>query len=131
MVSHLTNAANNLALERLRDARPRLIGVRPGAEAMGLNTDVILTSGPSMPFAAYTGGQRAAIIGGALYEHPGWTESDVVAAFEAGRLQVRGCQEYDCVGSLAGVTTASMPVLVVEDPNTGARAFCTLYEGDS
>ena len=36
---------------------------------------------------------------------------------------------YGCVGSLAGVYTASMPVFVVENPPFGNTAFCNFYEG--
>jgi hypothetical protein len=35
------------------------------------------------------------------------------------------------VGSLAGIYTASMPVFVVEDRNTGRRGFCNFFEGGS
>src|SRR6185312_10282701 len=73
----------------------------------------------------------AAIIGGALYEGLALDEATAVAAFERGEISVRGCQEFGCVGSLAGVTTASMPVVVVADSRTGDRGYCTLYEGDS
>lgn len=123
--------ANLQAIQRLQSSKPELLGVVSAAEAMGLDRATILTSGPTMPFSDYTGGQRAAIIGGALYEGLAADEASAVAAFERGEIRVRGCQEFDCVGSLAGVTTASMPVLVVEDRTTGNRAYCTLYEGDA
>lgn len=123
--------ANHAAISALLAADPVLTGIESAASAMGLPTTTILTSGPTMPFAAYTGGQRAAIIGGALYEGLAPDSATAVAAFERGDILVRGCQEYGCVGSLAGVTTASMPVAVVTDAGTGERAYCTLYEGDS
>src|SRR5699024_1249513 len=34
-------------------------------------------------------------------------------------------------GSLAGIYTASMPVLVVEDTVSEERSYCTLFEGSS
>ncbi|MGE2833020.1 DUF1116 domain-containing protein [Mycobacterium sp. SMC-4] len=123
--------ANRAAIDALLAADPVLVGVESAQTAMGLPPSTVLTSGPTMPFGSYTGGQRAAIIGGALYEGMAADEAAAVAAFERGELTVRGCQEFGCVGSLAGVTTASMPVAVVVDDNTGDRAYCTLYEGDS
>ncbi|WP_396903865.1 DUF1116 domain-containing protein [Mycolicibacterium phlei] len=123
--------ANRAAIDALLAVDPVLTGVESAATAMGLPATTILTSGPTMPFACYTGGQRAAVIGGALYEGLAPDEQSAVAAFERGDIVVRGCQEFGCVGSLAGVTTASMPVVVVTDAATGDRAFCTLYEGDS
>jgi len=123
--------ANDAAIGALLLADPILIGIDSAGGAMGLPRSTVLTSGPTMPFAAYTGGQRAAVIGGALYEGLATDEASAVAAFERGEISVRGCQEFGCVGSLAGVTTASMPVVVVADARTGERGYCTLYEGDS
>lgn len=123
--------ANTHAIEQMQQVRPELIGISSAAQAMGLDRATILTSGPALPFSEYSGGQRSAIIGGALYEGLASDEASVIAAFETGEIRVRGCQEFQCVGSLAGVTTASMPVLVVADQKTGNQAYCTLYEGDS
>ncbi|WP_101949983.1 DUF1116 domain-containing protein [Mycobacterium sp. 3519A] len=123
--------ANLAAIRALIASDPVLIAVESADRAMGLPKSTVLTSGPAMPFGSYTGGQRAAIIGGALYEGLAADEAEAVAAFERGDIQVRGCQEFGCVGSLAGVTTASMPVVVVADDRSGDRAYCTLYEGDS
>ncbi|MBO0679035.1 DUF1116 domain-containing protein [Mycolicibacterium sp. S2-37] len=96
-----------------------------------MRQDVILTSGPTMPFEQYTGGQRDALLGAAIYEGFATDRASAEAAYAARDLTVAGCQELGAVGSLAGVTTASMPVVVVEDPDSGDRAYCTLYEGDA
>lgn len=123
--------ANQAAIDALVASDPVLLGVENAETAMRLPRTTVLTSGPTMPFGSYTGGQRAAIIGGALYEGLAPDETTAVAAFERGEISVRGCQEFGCVGSLAGVTTASMPVVVVADEASDQRACCTLYEGDS
>jgi hypothetical protein len=130
-MSSARERANRSAVDALVASDPVLVGIESAGTAMGLPRTTVLTSGPTMPFASYTGGQRAAIVGGALYEHLAPDEASAVAALESGGITVRGCQEFGCVGSLAGVTTASMPVVVVEDEASGRRAFCTLYEGDS
>lgn len=130
-MSQQRKKANDEALARMQLVEPELAGVLPSAEVMGLPKNVILTSGPTLPFDKYVGGQRSGIIGGALYEGLAETEDEAIAAFERGDIHVRGCQEFDCVGSLAGVTTASMPVFVVRDKHTDAQAFCSLYEGDA
>lgn len=124
--------ANTAALENVFTVEPRLVGVVPAIDAVaGMRRDVVLTSGPSLPFAAYTGGQRDGLLGAAIYEGFATDRAGAVRAFECGEVTVAGCQTLGVVGSLAGVTTASMPVLVVEDAHTGARAYCTLYEGDT
>jgi len=123
--------ANKEALNKMWLVEPELSAVLPASEAMNLPKNVILTSGPALPFHEYVGGQRAGIIGGALYEGLATTEEEAISAFERGEIHVRGCQEFDCVGSLAGITTASMPVFVVRDKHTNTQAFCSLYEGDA
>ena len=42
---------------------------------------------------------------------------------------VDGCHDYKCIGSLAGVYSASMPVFVVENKKGGNFAYCNMYEG--
>jgi hypothetical protein len=95
----------------------------------GLSKNTVLTSGPPLPWREYTGGQRAAVLGGAVYEGLAPDLAQAEKALDSGEIVVAGCHDYSCVGSLAGVTTASMPVLVVEDANTGHRGYCTLFEG--
>ncbi|MGZ4231352.1 MAG: oxamate carbamoyltransferase subunit AllG family protein [Solirubrobacteraceae bacterium] len=82
-----------------------------------------------MPWVRYTGGQRAAVIRSALFE--GLATDELQANELLGELKVAGCHDYGCVGSLASVTTPSIPVLVVEDAGTTDRAYCTLFEGSS
>lgn len=131
MVRGARRRVNEEAIRALVASEPVLIGVESAETAMGLPKSTVLTSGPAMPFESYSGGQRAAIIGGALYEGLAADEAAAIDAFRRGDIVVRGCQEFGCVGSLAGVTTASMPVLVVADDRSGERAYCTMYEGDS
>lgn len=125
-------AANQRALDRLFGAEPVLVDLRPAIEAIpGMRRNLVLTSGPTMPWPEYSGGQRTAILGSVVYEG---LASDVGAAsalLDRGAVTVSGCQDHGCVGSLAGVTSASMPVLVVEDRASGQRAFCTLFEGET
>lgn len=120
------------ALDALVAAEPVLVDVAPaGSVVPGLAPTVVLTSGPPLPWSDYTGGQRDAIIGGVLHEGLAADRDGAIALLDSGQVEVRGCHDLGCIGSLAGVTTASMPVLVVEDAVTGARGFCTLFEGAS
>ena len=123
-------AANTEAHRRLCASEPRLVDVRPAGEVIpGYAPNLILTSGAPLPFAEYTGGQREAIIGAAQFEGLAPTREDAIARLESGDIVVDGAHGYGCVGSLAGVYTASMPVFVVENPPFGNTAFCNFYEG--
>jgi hypothetical protein len=124
--------ANAEALTRLRDAEPVLIDVRPAGEVVpGMEPNIVLTSGAPMPWDRYTGGQRTGVLGGAVYEGLARDLEDADRRLRRGEIVVDACQEHDCIGSLAGIYTASMPVFVVENAVTGDRAFCNFFEGPS
>ena len=122
--------ANELAFTRLCEAEPVLVDVRPAVDALpGMTANRVLTSGPPMPWEGYAGGQRDALIGGALFEGLATDPEDAARKFETGEIVVDGCHDYGAVGSLAGIYTASMPVFVVENRARGNTGFCNMYEG--
>ncbi|MEQ8388194.1 MAG: DUF1116 domain-containing protein [Alphaproteobacteria bacterium] len=123
-------AANARAFSRMTGAEPVLRDIRPAIDALpGMSPDLILTSGPAMPFEEYSGGQREALIGGALYEGLAGDRQQAIERLRAGTIRIGGCHEYGAVGSLAGIYTASMPVFVVENTSRGNIGFCNIYEG--
>ena len=122
--------ANADAFQRLCTSDPVLLDVRPAIEVVpGFTRETILTSGPLLAWDEYTGGQRSAIIGGALFEGLASDAQDAEKKLAAGSIRLRGCQELKCVGSLAGIYTASMPVFVVSNKAFGNVAYCNIYEG--
>lgn len=124
------DTANAEAFRRLTTADPVLLDVRPAGEVVpGFTRDTILTSGPTMPWAGYVGGQRAAVIGAARFEGLAATDEEADRKLAEGTIKVRGCQELKCVGSLAGPYSASMPVFVVQNRAYGNTAYCNIYEG--
>jgi hypothetical protein len=124
--------ANAIALERLCGSDPVLVDVRPAIEVVpDMTPETVLTSGPPMDFDDYTGGQRSALLYGAVFEGLAADAADAEARFRAGRISVGSTHAHGCVGSVAGIYTASMPVLVVDNAAYGNRGFCNLYEGES
>jgi hypothetical protein len=124
--------ANRLAVDRMLSADPVLIDIRPAIEVVpGMTPETILTSGAPMPWEQYTGGQRNAVIGGALFEGLAGDAEDADAKLRDGRIRLGACHDFGCVGSLAGIYTASMPVFVVENREHGNVAFCNSFEGSS
>ena len=130
MESGLRVAGNAEAFRRLCAAEPVLEDVAPAADVVpGMRKTMILTSGPVLPWAAYAGGQRKAIVGAALFEGLADDPTDAEAKLAAGDIQVEGCHAHGCVGSLAGVYSASMPVFVVRNKAFGNIGYCNFYEG--
>ncbi len=131
-VRSLRQQANEEAQRRLCDSTPVLTDVRPAAEVVpGMGANTILTSGAPQPWDAYTGGQRRAVLYGAVYEGLATDLEDAEAKLDAGAIELGACHDHGCVGSVAGIYTASMPVLVVENERFGTTGFCNLYEGAS
>ncbi|MBB3084621.1 DUF1116 domain-containing protein [Geodermatophilus sabuli] len=125
-------AANAETLSRLTGAEPVLVDVAPAGEVVpGMTASTILTSGAPLEWHEYTGGQRRAVLYATVYEGLAGDPADAEEAIAAGRVRVRSTQQHACIGSVAGIYTASMPVLVVRDETHGNTAFCNLYEGES
>lgn len=126
----VVDRANALAFERLNEADPWVIDVLPARDAIpGYRDNLILTSGAPMAWEDYVGGQRDALIGGALFEGLAVDREDAIAKFARGIIEIGACHDYSAVGSLAGIYTASMPVFVVENRKHGNIGFCNFYEG--
>jgi hypothetical protein len=125
-------AVNAEAVRRMTGADPVLVDVLPGADAIpGMAPNVILTSGPPMDWDRYYGGQRNAVIHGALYEGLAADAEDADARLRDGEIVLASTHDHGCVGSVAGIYTASMPVFVVQNAAGGNRAYCNFYEGES
>lgn len=124
--------ANAEAARRMCASDPVLVDIRPAVDVVpGMTPTTILTSGPPLRPDEYTGGQRRAILYGAVYEGLASDLDDAERALAAGRITVSNCHAHGCVGSVAGIYTASMPVFVVENGPFGNRGFCNFYEGES
>jgi hypothetical protein len=125
-----TKTGNDLALHRLSNSEPHLLDIRAARDVVpGMHDRLILTSGAPMAWEEYHGGQRDAVLYGAVYEGLAVDVKAADAAIRRGEIEVSTTQEHSCIGSVAGIFTASMPVFVVEDRATGCRAYCNLYEG--
>lgn len=128
----VVTAPNEIALSRLTGAEPVLVDVQSALNAVpGMAPDLILTSGAPLPWPEYYGGQRRAIIGGAIYEGLASSAADADAKLSDGRIRLAATHDHGCVGSVAGIYTASMPVFVVENTAGRNRSFCNFYEGES
>jgi hypothetical protein len=126
------DSANGEAVGRLMGADPVLVDVLPLSDALpDFDPATVLTSGAPLEWRQYTGGQRNGVLGGAVFEGLATDTADADRKLTAGEIHVRSCGDYQCAGSLVGIYTASMPVLVVENRAVGNRAFCNLFEGVS
>ncbi|MDR7402844.1 MAG: DUF1116 domain-containing protein [Armatimonadota bacterium] len=122
--------ANRVAVQRILDSQPVLAGVAPAGEVIpGMRRNLILHAGPPITWERMSGPLRGAVIGALLFEGLAADERQAVALVERGEVDFAPCHHHQAVGPMAGVTTASMPVYIVENRPFGTRAFSTLNEG--
>ena len=124
------DAANKIAVERMLAAHPVLVDVQPARDVIpALQERKLLHAGPPINWERMCGPMRGAVIGACIYE--GWAkdEAEAVAMAQSGALDFEPCHHYNAVGPMAGITSPSMPVFVVEDKTHGNQTFSTLNEG--
>jgi hypothetical protein len=122
-------AANAEVLQRLVAAEPVLIDCVPAAEALGLESHVVLHAGPPIGWDAMSAPLQGAVVGALRYE--GWAGSDEEARALAagGGLRFEPCHHRGAVGPMTGIVSRSMPVFVVENRAFGNRAGVPINEG--
>ncbi|GAA5112270.1 DUF1116 domain-containing protein [Orbus sasakiae] len=125
------NEANQAVLDRIKEARPHWLGVIPAKEAIPtLQTgQKLLHAGPPIVWDDMTGPMQGACIGACLFE--GWAknEDEAVTLLKNGKVEFIPCHSVSAVGPMGGITSANMPVVVVENITQGNRAYCNLNEG--
>ncbi len=122
--------SNQTAVERMMSARPILKGLAPAREVIpGMQANLLLHAGPPIEWPRMSGPLRGAVIGALLFEGLAHDEAGAVAMVERGEVEFSPCHGHDAVGPMAGVTSASMQVYVVENATHGNRAFSNLNEG--
>lgn len=119
-------AANTEALARLVAADPLLVDVAPAGEVVeGMRgRRMILHSGPPVTWQRMCGAQRGSVIGLVLFE--GWaaTAEEAAEMVSAGEVTLEPNHHHHGVGPMAGTTSPSLPVWVVENRTYGNHAFC-------
>jgi hypothetical protein len=122
--------ANQEALERILAGDPVLVDVVPASQAIPALTDrMVLHAGPPIGWERMCGPMRGAVTGIAVFE--GWAASldDAEKQAASGAFAFHPNHTYGAVGPMTGMTTASQPLLVVENRMFGNRAYCAINEG--
>jgi hypothetical protein len=124
-------SANQAALKTILAAEPVLADVRRAGELIPeLDAGrLMLHAGPPIEWSRMCGPLKGAVCGAIVFE--GWAP-DLAAAEKLaaqGGVQFAPNHHFGAVGPMTGITTRSMPLLVVENRAFGNRAVCALNEG--
>jgi hypothetical protein len=122
--------ANAVAVERMTSARPILKGVAPARDVIpGMRDNLLLHAGPPITWDNASGPLRGAITGALIFEGLASDERSAAAMVRGGEITLEPCHEHDSVGPMAGVTSPSMGVYIIENVSHGNRAYSNLNEG--
>jgi len=122
--------ANQTAVDRIMSARPILKAVATARDVIpGMKDNLFLHAGPPIEWKRMSGPLRGAIIGAMMFEGIAKSEAEATSMVERGEVEFDSCHHHGSVGPMAGVTSASMKVYVVENAEHGNKSFSNLNEG--
>lgn len=124
------NEANQVVIDKITSAQPFLVDVVPAKSVIKeLNGKVLLHAGPPIKWEEMTEPMQGSCYGAVLFE--GWATSQEEAhkMLAGGEIEFIPCHHVDAVGPMGGITSANMPVLVVENKDGGNKAYCIMNEG--
>ncbi len=126
----LVASANAEAVEKVLQGKPTLLGIGKALDTIpGMREGLILHAGPPITWNRMCGPMKGAVIGALIYEGKAKSAEEAVSFASSGAIEFEPCHHHSCVGPMAGVITASMPVWILENAAFGNRAYATLNEG--
>ena len=123
--------ANRSVIAKVVASQPVIKDVVPAKSVIKeLNEGkVILHAGPPIQYENMPDPVQGSCVGAALFE--GWasTEEEARKILASGEVTFIPCHHVKAVGPMGGITSANMPVFVVENTTDGNEAYCTMNEG--
>ena len=122
--------ANQEATTRMMEARPVLVDLDLARNVIpGMHENLLLHAGPPITWDRMSGPLKGAIIGALIFEGKAQNADEAQALATSGAIEFAPCHHYGAVGPMAGVTSPSMAVYIIENQSHGNRAFSNLNEG--
>ncbi|REB08054.1 DUF1116 domain-containing protein [Sporosarcina sp. BI001-red] len=123
--------ANKAVVDKITGSAPFLVDVVPAKDKIKELNDgkVLLHAGPPIVWNDMTGPMQGSCIGASIYE--GWAsnEEEAEKQLAGGEVKFIPCHHVNAVGPMGGITSANMPVFVVENRTDGNEAYCIMNEG--
>ncbi|EOH94548.1 hypothetical protein UAW_02274 [Enterococcus haemoperoxidus ATCC BAA-382] len=121
--------ANEEAVHRIISSQISLSGYDQAINVVpGMTKNTILHAGPPITWAKMNGPMKGAVKGALVFEGLAKDLEDAEQVAASGEIIFSPCHEHQCVGSMAGVTSASMYMHIVENKTYGNVAFTNLSE---
>lgn len=121
--------ANKKAVERIINSHPVLIGYDQAINVVpGMTEKTILHAGPPITWDKMNGPMRGAVTGAIVFEGLAKDLDEAAEVAASGEITFSPCHEHDTVGSMAGVTSASMFMHIVKNKTYGNISYTNLSE---
>ena len=122
--------ANQEAVERMMEARPVLVGLGKAIDVIpGMKDNLLLHAGPPITWERASGPMQGAITGALIFEGKAKNMKEAQKLVESGKIQLEPCHHHQSVGPMAGVTSPSMSVYILENKTHQNFAYSNLNEG--
>jgi hypothetical protein len=122
--------ANLHATKRMMEARPTLVGLGKARDVVpGMRDNLLLHAGPPITWERASGPMRGAITGALILEGKAKDMAQAQALVESGEIDLEPCHHHQTVGPMAGVTSPSMSVYILENKTHGNLSYSNLNEG--
>ncbi len=123
--------ANRSVIAKVVASQPVMRDVVPAKSVIKeLNEGkVILHAGPPIEYKNMPDPVQGSCVGAVLFQEWADNEADARKLLESGEVKFIPCHHVNAVGPMGGITSADMPVFVVENVTDGNRAYCSMNEG--
>ena len=123
--------ANRSVIAKVVASQPVIKDVVPAKSVIKeLNEGkAILHAGPPIQYENMPDPVQGSCVGAALFEGWAQTEEEARKILGSGEVTFIPCHHVNAVGPMGGITSANMPVFVVENLTDGNEAYCTMNEG--
>jgi hypothetical protein len=122
--------ANAEATERMMEARPVVVGLGKAIDVVpGMHDNLLLHAGPPITWERASGPMQGAITGALVFEGKAKDMAGAKALVQSGDIELEPCHHHQAVGPMAGVTSPSMSVYILENKTHGNKSYSNLNEG--
>ncbi|NCB71151.1 MAG: DUF1116 domain-containing protein [Clostridia bacterium] len=130
--AELVKTGNERVMEIITNARPVLVDLKPASEVVpGMEKNLILIPGPPIEPERLPLPLKTSVTGAAVHEGLAKTVEEAWDLILKGKIRIDASQNHATANAASMVTSASMPVFVVEDKTSGGTGYCVPHPGSS
>ena len=128
-LKEMIRQANEVAVNKMKNAQPYWVDIKPAHEVLGIDKYTLLHAGPPIAWEEMCGPMRGAIVAVLKYEGLAENDEEALALAGSGKIKYEPCHHHNAVGPMTGVTSYSMPMICVLNKENGNYAYSTINEG--